>query len=193
MLSPQAGIAAPTLTVMQGFEAKKDSLCISFQVPAYCITHAQPNRVSNPGVEGWKLSTIPTTLPSLQQCRDKMSYLNQMYEKKAMARALAFAWLASTNIREWAGVSKLRKFHICSPSFSRLQQDSHYLNAEQHQGQVDLHRALTSSSQIATTAILLSFPPLEQHIQNNFKMLAQYLSKCIPHPQKPLLNISQWP
>ena len=30
---------------------------------------------------------ITTTPPSLQQCGDKMSYLNQMYEKKAMARA----------------------------------------------------------------------------------------------------------
>ena len=30
---PQAGIAAPTLTVKQGFKAKKDCSCISFPVP----------------------------------------------------------------------------------------------------------------------------------------------------------------
>ena len=40
-----------------------------------------------PRSDGWKLSTITTTLRSLQQCIGKMSYLNQMYEKKAMARA----------------------------------------------------------------------------------------------------------
>ena len=40
------------LTVMQGFEAKKKvASCISFPVPAYCITHSQPNRESNPGAE----------------------------------------------------------------------------------------------------------------------------------------------
>ena len=34
-----------------------------------------------------KLSSIPfDTMPCWQQCKDKMSYLNQMYEKKAMAR-----------------------------------------------------------------------------------------------------------
>ena len=36
--------------------------------------------------------------------------------------------------------------------FPGLQQHSHYLNAEQHQNQVDLHRSLTSPSQIAATA-----------------------------------------
>ena len=36
-------IAAPTLTVMQGFEAKKKiALCISFPVSAYCVAHSQP-------------------------------------------------------------------------------------------------------------------------------------------------------
>ena len=39
-----------------------------------------------PWCDGWKLSMITTTLRSFQQCNDKMSYLNQMYEKKAMAR-----------------------------------------------------------------------------------------------------------
>ena len=75
---------------------KKIALSIFFQVPAYCIPHAQPNRESNPGAEGWELSIIITTPPSLQHCSDKMSYWNQMYDKKAMARAWAFAWLAST-------------------------------------------------------------------------------------------------
>ena len=35
---PQAGIAAPTLTVMQGFAAKKKiAQCISFPIPAHCV------------------------------------------------------------------------------------------------------------------------------------------------------------
>ena len=85
---------------------KKITLNISYQVPAYCITHAQPNSKSNPDAEGWELSVITTTLPSLQQCIDKMSYLNQMYEKKAMARAWAFAWLASTDMEVWNGIWK---------------------------------------------------------------------------------------
>ena len=86
MLSPQAGIAALTLTVMQDFEAKKDSYDI-FQDPAYCITFAQPIWELNPDAEVRELSVLTTTPPSLHHCRDQMSYLNQMYEKKAMARA----------------------------------------------------------------------------------------------------------
>ena len=37
MLSPQAGISAPTLTVMQGFEAKKK--CFVHFLPSSCILH----------------------------------------------------------------------------------------------------------------------------------------------------------
>ena len=48
---------------------------------------SQPKCESNPRTNVRNLSTITTTLCSLQQCNDKMSYLNQMYEKKAMARA----------------------------------------------------------------------------------------------------------
>ena len=61
---------------------------------------------------------------------------------------------------------------------------SHYLNAEQHQDQVDLHHALTSSSQIATTAVLLSFPPHEQHIQNNLDDVSAIPIKVHPPPPK---------
>ena len=59
----------------------------SFQVPAYCITFAQPICESNPGAEDPELSVLTTRPPSLQHRSDKTSYLNQMYEKKAMARA----------------------------------------------------------------------------------------------------------
>ena len=83
-----------------------------------------------------------------------------------------------TNIPEWTGISEIRRFRIWSLSFSRLQQHSHYLNAEQDQ--VDLHRALTSSSQIATAAILLSFLPHEQHIQNNFDDVSPISIKVHP-------------
>ena len=85
MLSPQAGIAALTLTVMQGFEAKKDSY--EHLLPGSCITFAQPICEANPGAEGRELSVLTTKPPSLQHSSDKMLYLNQMYEKKAMACA----------------------------------------------------------------------------------------------------------
>ena len=39
---------------------------------------------SQPQYDGWKLSMITTTPCCLQQCNDKMSYLHQMYEKKAI-------------------------------------------------------------------------------------------------------------
>ena len=68
-----------------------------------------------------------------------------------------------------------------------LQQHSHYLNAEQHQNQVDLHRSLTSPSQIAATAerfLSVSyclFPLLNSTFKITLMMLAQYVSKCIHH------------
>ena len=50
--------------------------------------------------------------------------------------------------------------------------------------QVDLHRTLTSSAQIATTAILLSFTLHEQHIQNNFHDVGPIRIKVHPPPPK---------
>ena len=99
----QAGIAAPTLTVMQGFEAKK-RLLREFPYPFLHTAsvvrilsfHAFATQARiEPGRGGWKPSTITTTLRSLQQCNDKMSYLNQMHEKMAMAPCVTFASLAS--------------------------------------------------------------------------------------------------
>ena len=55
---------------------------ISFQILAYCITFAHPICESNPGAKGREPSVLTTRPPSLQHCSDKMSYLNQMYEKK---------------------------------------------------------------------------------------------------------------
>ena len=88
---PQASIATPNLTVMQGFEAKKD--CSIDIFPPFLVLHilpfhaiATPVRIE-PEYNGWELSTITTTLCRLQQSNDKMSFLNQMYEKKAMAHA----------------------------------------------------------------------------------------------------------
>ena len=54
-----------------------------------------------------------------------------------------------------------------------------------------IHRAWTSSSQVATTAIPLSFPLHEQHIQNNFDDVNRIPIKVHPTPQKALLNINQ--
>ena len=91
------------------FWSKKKALCTSFPVPAYCVIHSLPNHDSNPGVEGWYLSMFTTTLRSLQQCSDRMSYLNQMYEKKAMARAWAFAWLASSQMLAITNLTQISK------------------------------------------------------------------------------------
>ena len=66
---------------------EKTAMCYSFQVPACCITYAQPICESHLGVDGRELSVLTTRPPSLQHCSNKMSYLNQMYEKKAMSRA----------------------------------------------------------------------------------------------------------
>ena len=80
---------------MQGFEAKK-SLLRAYHSPFLRTVstirilpfHAIATQMqSEPRCDGWKLCTITTTLCILQQCIDKMSYLNQMSEKKAMARA----------------------------------------------------------------------------------------------------------
>ena len=59
---------------MQGFEAKKGS-------------YVHPISEPNPGAEGRELGVLTARPPSLQHINDKMSYLNQMYEKKAMVRA----------------------------------------------------------------------------------------------------------
>ena len=86
---PQAGIAAPTLNVMQGFEAQKRfvraiSLPIlrTASILRILVFHTfAPQGGIEPRCDGWKLSDVTTTLHSLHQLVDKMSYLNQMYEK----------------------------------------------------------------------------------------------------------------
>ena len=69
---------------MQGLEAIKMITLFTFEVPAHCITYAQPFYESNPVTADRELSVLTTRPPSLQHCRDEMSYLNQMYEKKAI-------------------------------------------------------------------------------------------------------------
>ena len=61
------------------------------------------------------MSMITTTLCSLQQCSNKMSYLNQMYEKKAMAHAWAFAWLVLLVTNAWNGSVVVVVAHIYPP------------------------------------------------------------------------------
>ena len=89
---PQAGIAATTLAVMQGFQAKK-GLLRAFPFPllrTVSIPHILPFHAFvaqaqiEPACDGWKAKALPTTLRSSQQCNCKMSYLNQMYEKKSI-------------------------------------------------------------------------------------------------------------
>ena len=82
----RAGIAAPTLTVMQGFKAKKVVPCISYPDSASLLRdlpfHAfAPHMRIKPGCDVWKPTTVTPTLYSLQQHGEKMSYLNQMYEE----------------------------------------------------------------------------------------------------------------
>ena len=87
---PQAGIAAPTLTVMQGFKAKKrfiraipPPILRTASVLRILTFHTfAPQAGIEPGCDGWKLSAVTITLLSLHQLEDKMSYLNQMYEKR---------------------------------------------------------------------------------------------------------------
>ena len=81
---PQAGIAAPTLTVMQGFQAKKKRLLGAFPFPLlhtasvlrilpFCMFVTQAR--IKPGCNGWKANALTTrpTLRSFRQCSYKMS------------------------------------------------------------------------------------------------------------------------
>ena len=88
----QSGIAAPTLTVMQGFQAKKD-FSVHFAFPVLCTAsilrilpfHAFAiQALIEPGCDDWKANALTATLRSSQQCNTKMFYLNQMYKKKAI-------------------------------------------------------------------------------------------------------------
>ena len=88
---PQAGIAAPTLTVMQGFEAKKNLRAFSFpflstaSILHILSFHAYVIQVRiETGCGGWKANAVTTTLRQSQQRNIKMPYINQMYEKKAI-------------------------------------------------------------------------------------------------------------
>ena len=89
---PQADIVAPTLTVMQGFKAKKRLLRAFTFLLLHTVTllHILPfhtfvtqTRIE-PGCEGWKTNILTTTLHSLQQYSCKMSkaYLNQIMRKR---------------------------------------------------------------------------------------------------------------
>ena len=83
---PQAGIAAPTLTVMQGFRSKKRLLRAS-PLPfrgILCILQILPfpafgaRARIEPGYGAWKANALTTTPCQSQQCNVKMQYLNQM-------------------------------------------------------------------------------------------------------------------
>ena len=80
LLSPQTGIAALTLTVMKGFEAKKVVYHIFFPypyTPRYLPFDAfAPPTGVEPGFIGLQLRALTTTLRSLHRFCDKMSYLN---------------------------------------------------------------------------------------------------------------------
>ena len=81
---PQVGIAAPTLIVMQGFEAKMRLLRA---IPSPILHTASIFRIRpfhafapqagiEPGCDGWKLrAVITTTLRILHQLVDKTSHL----------------------------------------------------------------------------------------------------------------------
>ena len=88
LLSPQTGIAALTLTVMKGFKAKKDCFPHFLPISVYSaysfIQHIRTSGGSRTRLRWFavnRLSTLTITLCSLHQSSDKMSYLNQMYEK----------------------------------------------------------------------------------------------------------------
>ena len=80
LLSPQTGIAVLTLTVMKGFKAKKVNHHVFFPYPYIpritpCFAIAPPTGVE-PGCVGLQSGALTTTLRSLYQLRDKLSYLN---------------------------------------------------------------------------------------------------------------------
>ena len=76
---PQTGIAAPTLTAMQGFEAKKKKdPCMFFPYSSILrlltfLAFALPAGVE-PGCDGYNLSAVNITLRRLHQPIGKMSY-----------------------------------------------------------------------------------------------------------------------
>ena len=87
---PQAGIAALTLTVMQGFEAQK-RLLRTFPFPflrSLSIFHMLPfqafvtEALVEPGCDGWKANVLTTRLRQSIQCSVKMLYLNQSLRKR---------------------------------------------------------------------------------------------------------------
>ena len=77
---------------MQGFQAKKRILSVSpfpfrgiRSILGILPFHAFGARARiKLDYNGWKANVLINTPRKLQQCNDKMSYLNQMYEKKAM-------------------------------------------------------------------------------------------------------------
>ena len=104
---------------MQGFEAKK-RLLRAFPFPflhTASILHITPFHAFTtqtqiePGCSGWKLSTITTTLRSLQQCDDKISYLNQMHEKKGNGSVHDFCMTSFTLKNDWSGCGALKFIH----------------------------------------------------------------------------------
>ena len=79
------------------FWSKKKDSFVHF-LPSSCILNH--TFTTQPWIEpgwGWLVAEHDNHYTAqLTQCSDKMSYLNQMYEKKAKAHAWAFAWLACT-------------------------------------------------------------------------------------------------
>ena len=83
LLSPQTVIAALTLTVMQGFKAKKDWFMYIRPFSVYSAYSTNLHSCTSGGsrTRVWLLGVLTVTLRSLHPSLDKMSYLNQMYEK----------------------------------------------------------------------------------------------------------------
>ena len=77
----QAGIVAPTLTLMQGFQGKKERAV--HLLSHFSFSFLNPPRISIDR-DGWKKHALTTRLHQSQRCHIKMPYLNQMHEKKAI-------------------------------------------------------------------------------------------------------------
>ena len=96
---PQADITAPTLIVMQGFQAKKRLLC-AFPSPfvstasmlRILLFHAFVTQVQiELRCNGWKANALTTRLRRSQQCMIKMPYLNQGFQaKKKISPCISF-------------------------------------------------------------------------------------------------------
>ena len=117
MLSPQAGIAAPTLTIKQGFEAKKRLLRVYFPTLLFTPQCSIP-RNRNPSANRTRVRWLEAEHDNhYTVLLAKMQWQNVVFNFKPnvwegnrgsrlnVARYVTCAWVASTGKWTWSGLS----------------------------------------------------------------------------------------